>query len=86
MRPQIAVPAVEEALSAQAVIPSDVEESAGEDGVVRDPKPKGTLEEAQSREHQMNHLPENKPLRILLHVEDPTDAETEKVPKADPTC
>ena len=57
--PPTAVSAVEEALSAQAAIPSDVEESADEAGVVRDPNPKGTLEEAQSREHQMTHLPKN---------------------------
>ena len=44
----VAVPAVEEVVVARA-IPDDVEEPADEADVVRDPKPKGTLEEAQSR-------------------------------------
>ena len=67
---QIAVPAVEEAAPSQGGFPSDGAvagsdpaepsgESADDFEVVRDPKPKGTLEEAQSREHQMTHLPKS---------------------------
>ena len=48
---------------AEPAEPSDV--PADDVEVVKDPRPKGTLEEAQSWEHQMTHLQKN-PLRRLL--------------------
>jgi hypothetical protein len=67
---RVAVPVVEEAAPSQEGLPSDDTAAADDNAVpegesaddaeaVRDPTPKGTREEAQSREHQMTHLPKN---------------------------
>ena len=66
----VAVPAVEDAVPSQEGLSSDVSGAADDEAVtdddpaeaadaVKDPKPKGTREEALSREHLMTHLPKN---------------------------
>ena len=88
--PTVDVPAVEGVSTSQDGFPSDAgaerEESAEDVEVVRDPKPRGTLEEARSREHQMTHLPKKPFLPSLLQGENPTCAETEKVLEIPPGC
>ena len=68
--PTVAVPAVEGVSTSQDGFSSDAaaeaEESAEDVEVARDPKPKGTLEEAQPREHQMTRLPKSPLWRRLL--------------------
>ncbi len=58
-----------------AAEPTD--DPAPEAEVVTGPKPKGTLEEAQSREHQMTHLPKTI-LRRLRESKDATQTEDEE--------
>ena len=54
---------------------SNVEEPADEVGVVRDPKPKGTLEEAQFREHRMTQFPKDPFCEVC------SKAKTQRTPK-----